>query len=106
MGLRYIDPVNTRAVIASTSYAFSDKYQISYATSYDFGEKQNLGNSLIISRVGVMANIADEISKGNFEIGEFDEEGKDEVAQLSSSFNRMRRSLVKAMEMFHKQTGA
>ncbi len=60
-------------------------------------------NSLIISRVGVMANIADEISKGNFEMGEFDEQGSDEVAQLSVSFNRMRRSLVKAMELFSGQ---
>jgi protein-histidine pros-kinase len=62
-------------------------------------------NSLIISRVGVMANIADEISKGNFEMGEFDEHGSDEVAQLSVSFNRMRRSLVKAMELFSGQSG-
>ena len=57
-------------------------------------------NSLIISRVSVMANIADEISKGNFEMGEFNEQGSDEVAQLSVAFNRMRRSLVKAMELF------
>lgn len=61
-------------------------------------------SALITRPLGVMARAADEISKGNFEIGEFDEEGRDEVAQLSSSFNRMRRSLVKAMEMFHKQT--
>jgi protein-histidine pros-kinase len=60
---------------------------------------------LIIRRVGAMANIADEISKGNFEMGEFNEKGKDEVTQLSASFNRMRRSLIKAMEMFKKQTG-
>jgi protein-histidine pros-kinase len=63
-------------------------------------------NTLIISRVSVMANIADEISKGNFEMGEFNEQGSDEVAQLSVSFNRMRRSLVKAMEMFSGQPGA
>lgn len=63
-------------------------------------------NTLIISRVSVMANIADEISKGNFEMGEFNEQGSDEVAQLSVSFNRMRRSLVKAMELFSGQPGA
>lgn len=61
--------------------------------------------ALITRRLGAMATAADEISKGNFEMGEFDQDGKDEVAQLSASFNRMRRSLVKAMEMFHKQTG-
>ena len=63
-------------------------------------------NVLIISRVGVMANIADEISKGNFEMGEFNEKGSDEVAQLSAAFNRMRRSLVKAMELFNNQPGS
>jgi HAMP domain-containing protein len=63
-------------------------------------------NALVISRVSVMANIADEISKGNFEMGEFNEQGSDEVAQLSASFNRMRRSLVKAMELFNSQPGS
>jgi len=60
--------------------------------------------ALITSRLSGMAEIADEISKGNFEMGEFNENGNDEVAQLSSAFNRMRRSLVKAMEMFNKQS--
>jgi protein-histidine pros-kinase len=59
--------------------------------------------ALITSRLGEMAAIADEISKGNFEMGEFNEKGNDEVSQLSSAFNRMRRSLVKAMEFFNKQ---
>lgn len=62
-------------------------------------------NTLIISRVGAMANLADEISKGNLEMGEFDEKGGDEVAQLSAAFNRMRRSIVKAMKIFSKQAG-
>lgn len=63
-------------------------------------------HSLVISRVGEMADIAEEISKGNFEMGEFDEHGSDEVSQLSASFNRMRRSLVKAMELFSGKPGA
>lgn len=60
-------------------------------------------SGLIINRLGEMAGIAEEISRGNFEIGEFNESGSDEVAHLSSSFNRMRRSLIKAMEFFNKQ---
>lgn len=40
--------------------------------------------ALITSRLGEMAAIADEISKGNFEMGEFNEKGNDEVSQLSS----------------------
>ncbi len=60
-------------------------------------------SGLIINRLGEMATIAEEISRGNFEIGEFNESGSDEVANLSSSFNRMRRSLIKAMEFFNKQ---
>ncbi|MDO8788547.1 MAG: DUF3365 domain-containing protein [Sulfuritalea sp.] len=61
--------------------------------------------ALVISRVGAMAKLADEVSKGNLEMGEFNEKGTDEVAQLSASFNRMRRSIVKAMKIFGKQTG-
>lgn len=61
---------------------------------------------LVIKPLGRMANAADEISKGNLEIGEFDETGGDEVSQLGTSFNRMRRSLVKAMAMFNKSGGA
>ena len=62
-------------------------------------------SGLIINRLAEMATIAQEISRGNFEIGEFNESGSDEVAHLSASFNRMRRSLIKAMEFFNKQPG-
>lgn len=62
-------------------------------------------STLVTKRLGNMAVAADEISKGNFEVAEFDEKGDDEVAQMSASFNRMRRSLVKAMEMFSKPDG-
>ena len=36
---------------------------------------------------------------GNMNVTEFDESGKDELTTLASSFNRMRRSLLKAMRM-------
>lgn len=60
---------------------------------------------LVIRPLGKMSNAADEISKGNFEIAEFSEDGKDEVAYLAASFNRMRRSLGKAMAMFNRTAG-
>ena len=54
---------------------------------------------LIIRPITRMSVAADEVSTGNFEVPEFAEHGKDEVALLASSFNRMRRSLEKAMQM-------
>ena len=57
---------------------------------------------LVIKPLGQMSTAADEISKGNLEVAEFSETGNDEVAALASSFNRMRRSLVKAMAMFNR----
>jgi HAMP domain-containing protein len=46
-----------------------------------------------------MSMAADRISTGDFDVPEFSDKGKDEVSVLGSSFNRMRRSLEKAMQM-------
>jgi nitrate/nitrite-specific signal transduction histidine kinase len=46
-----------------------------------------------------MSEAADHISVGNFEVPEFAESGRDEIAQLGRAFNRMRRSLQTAMKM-------
>ncbi len=54
---------------------------------------------LIIRPIRRMSRAADRISTGDFGEPEFKESGKDEVAVLGSSFNRMRRSLEKAMQM-------
>jgi len=43
--------------------------------------------------------MASSVSLGNSDIREFPVSGKDEIAQLSQSFNRMGRSLVEAMRM-------
>ena len=59
---------------------------------------------MIIRPINQMALAADEISKGNLKIEEFDEKGKDEVAHLAASFNRMKRSLEKAMALFYSQS--
>ncbi|WP_079432767.1 DUF3365 domain-containing protein [Zoogloea sp. LCSB751] len=54
---------------------------------------------LIIRPVSRMSDAADKISTGDFNQPEFPEGGGDEVSVLASSFNRMRRSLEKAMQM-------
>ncbi len=54
---------------------------------------------LIVRPIRRLSESADRISTGDFSEPEFPEKGRDEVAILSSSFNRMRRSLEKAMQM-------
>jgi HAMP domain-containing protein len=58
---------------------------------------------LIVRPIRKMSESADRISTGDFDEPEFNEKGKDEVAVLGSSFNRMRRSLEKAMQMIGDQ---
>jgi protein-histidine pros-kinase len=58
---------------------------------------------LIVRPIRKMSQSADRISTGDFDEPEFTEKGKDEVAVLGSSFNRMRRSLEKAMQMIGEQ---
>ena len=57
---------------------------------------------LIVRPITRMSKDADQISTGNMQIPEFGESGKDEVALLAKSFNRMRRSLEKAIELIEK----
>lgn len=59
--------------------------------------------TLVVRPLMKMAGTADEISQGNLKGPEFEEEGKDEVAQLGASFNRMKRSLEKAMALFYSK---
>ena len=54
---------------------------------------------IIVRPVARMAKAADQVSVGNFEVPEFAEAGKDEIAQLGRAFNRLRRSLQTAMKM-------
>ena len=57
--------------------------------------------ALILRPVRRMSLAADRVSTGDFAEPEFTERGTDELAVLRSSFNRMRRSLEKAMQMIH-----
>jgi len=64
----------------------------------------NLMMSLLIVRpITKMSRAANEISTGNLDIPEFAESGRDEVTLLAKSFNRMRRSLEKAIELIEKK---
>jgi protein-histidine pros-kinase len=54
---------------------------------------------IVIDPIVRMAHTADEVSKGKTDVDEFVEAGRDEISLLGASFNRMRRSLDKAMKM-------
>lgn len=54
---------------------------------------------VVIRPVRQLAHMADQVSTGNFDTPEVRVPGKDEVAMLSSSFNRMKISLTKALKM-------
>jgi HAMP domain-containing protein len=58
--------------------------------------------SIVIRPATTMSEIADQVSKGNLEVPAFDVGGKDEMATLAGSFNRMRRSVERAMRMLDK----
>ncbi len=57
---------------------------------------------LIVRPIRKMSQAADQVSTGDFDVPEFDERGRDEVAVLGGAFNRMRRSLDKAMQMIDR----
>lgn len=59
---------------------------------------------VVITPVKRMAEIADQVSKGQADAPEFQTEGEDEIAVLGRSFGRMRRSLEKAIAMLRKPT--
>jgi protein-histidine pros-kinase len=62
----------------------------------------NVMLSLMILRpITRMSAAADRISQGDFEVPEFGK-GKDEISTLGVSFNRMRRSLQKALKLIEK----
>ena len=54
---------------------------------------------MVVRPVNQLSGMARRVSLGNSEISEFPVAGKDEIAELSHSFNRMARSLVEAMKL-------
>src|SRR6195256_3891228 len=57
---------------------------------------------LIVQPITQLSEAADHISKGRLDAEEFPSKGRDEVSQLGQAFNRMRRSLVKAISLIEK----
>ena len=53
----------------------------------------------VIRPVSRLSIAADAISKGNLDVPEQPVHGKDEISVLADAFNRMHRSLVKAVKM-------
>ena len=61
--------------------------------------------SVLVDRAPVsrrMSGAADKISTGDFNVPEFPSTGNDEVSGLGKSFNRMRRSLQKALKIIER----
>jgi HAMP domain-containing protein len=57
---------------------------------------------LVIRPVSRAAATADEISKGNMNVAELPVRGRDEIAVFAEAFNRMQRSLIKAMKLLER----
>lgn len=57
---------------------------------------------VVIRPLKELASMADQVSLGNMDVPEVSVSGKDEVALLSGSFNRMRISLRKALAMLEE----
>jgi HAMP domain-containing protein len=55
--------------------------------------------TLVIRRVTNLAGIADQVSLGNLDAGEFKARSKDEIGVLTEAMGRMKASLVQAMKM-------
>jgi protein-histidine pros-kinase len=53
----------------------------------------------VIRPVGKLSRMADEVSAGRVDVAEFHVKGKDEISILATAFNRMQRSLVRALKM-------
>jgi protein-histidine pros-kinase len=54
---------------------------------------------MVIRPVTKLAAVADQVSLGNFEAGEFKSRSKDEIGTLTDALGRMKTSLVQAMKM-------
>lgn len=58
---------------------------------------------MIVEPISKIATLSDEISKGNLDLPEFEENGAEEIRHLRASFNRMRRSIEKAIKVVQLQ---
>ncbi|WP_394777803.1 DUF3365 domain-containing protein [Undibacterium sp.] len=56
----------------------------------------------VTRRITNLANTADQVSMGKFDVEEFDVRGNDELSALAQSFGRMRTSLSSALKMLEE----
>jgi HAMP domain-containing protein len=54
---------------------------------------------VVIRPIRRMSAVAADVSTGNTDVPEFEVRGRDEIASLAESFNRMRRSLARAVKL-------
>jgi len=54
---------------------------------------------IVVNPVRQLAKVADEVSLGKIDTAEFKVKGRDEIAVLSQSFSRMKKSLAQALKM-------
>ena len=55
--------------------------------------------TMVIRRVTALAGIADQVSLGNLDAGDFKSKSRDEIGVLTEAMGRMKASLVQAMKM-------
>lgn len=60
-------------------------------------------SSMVVTPIRRIADLSDEISKGNLDLPEFKETGAEEIRHLQTAFNRMRRSIEKAIKVVQLQ---
>lgn len=58
-------------------------------------------NRLVIQPIENICRVSDQVSRGNLDLPEFEERGPQEIARLHAAFNRMRRSIEKAMRVLN-----
>jgi HAMP domain-containing protein len=59
-------------------------------------------NTIVIRRVKHLSRVADEVSLGHVESGEFTTKSKDEIGVLTEALSRMNKSLVQAIKMLEE----
>jgi protein-histidine pros-kinase len=57
---------------------------------------------LVLTPVSRLTRMADELGKGNLQGGEIKISGKDELAEMVAAFNRLRRSVIKIVQLMRK----
>jgi HAMP domain-containing protein len=58
----------------------------------------------VIRPVAKLSQVAEDMSQGKISLEDIPVKGRDEISQLTISFNRMQRSLAKAIKLLEKDT--